>query len=232
MIHRTNVRFARWALKPLAVGAAVLLIVLAVATMSAAARPAASKAVTAQSAHVAATSTGSCTRKKCTFELFVNPGLQPGKPFACPAIQNAKATITITNRFVTGAQNDVMTLEAKGLPKNTAFDMFLVQHSPFDAGFSGFGFGWYQSDLQSNKKGEASVRVQGIFDKETFIEDPSHPFVPTHTFNVGFWFNSPADEAKVCPSATPAATPFNGEQNAGLLAMITKGGPLQQVTGP
>lgn len=232
MKHRIGSRFARRSLKPLAAGTAVLLIILAAATMSAAARSAASHAVTAQAAQVAATSTGSCTKKKCTFELFVNPGLQPDKPFACPAIQHATATITITNRFVAGAQNDVMTLEAKGLPKNTAFDMFLVQHSPFDAGFSGFGFGWYQSDLQSNKKGEASVKVQGIFDKETFIEDPSHPFVPTHTFNVGFWFNSPTDEAKVCPSATPAATPFNGEQNAGLLAMITKGGPLQQVTGP
>jgi hypothetical protein len=33
----------------------------------------------------------------------------------------------------------------------------------------------------------------------------------------------------VCGSATPATTPFNGEQNAGLLAMITQGEPLQFV---
>jgi hypothetical protein len=170
-----------------------------------------------------------CRKATCTFQLFVNPGLLSGS-FACPAIQDAEAHITITNRFVTGAQNDVMTLTASGLPPNTGFDMFLVEHSPLDKGtFSGFGFGWYQSDLQSNSKGNASVRVQGIFDKETFIENPANPFVPIHTFNVGFWFNSPKEEARVCHSATPAPTPFNGEQNAGLLAMITQGEPLRLV---
>jgi len=177
----------------------------------------------------------------------VNPGLLAGKPFACPAIQNAHARITITNRFVTDAQNDIMVLTARGLPPNTGFDLFLVQNSPLDAGtFPGFGFGWYQSDLQSNasegntevfhrgdfesnSEGHAEVTVRGIFDKETFIENPADPFNPIHTFNVGFWFNSPDEEAKVCPSATPAKTPFNGEQNAGLLAMITQGEPLQFV---
>ena len=177
-------------------------------------------------------SQGPCTRRICTFELQVNPGLQAGKPFACPAIQNARARITITNRFVTGAQNDIMVLTARGLPKNTGFDMFLVQNSPLNQGtFPGFGFGWYQSDIQSNSYGHAEVTVRGIFDQETFIENPADPFNPIHTFNVGFWFNSPDEEAKVCPSATPAKTPFNGEQNAGLLAMITQGEPLQFVVG-
>lgn len=175
-------------------------------------------------------SQGDCTERSCTFELQVNPGLQPGKPFACPAIQNAQARISITNRFVTGAQNDLMVLTARGLPPNTGFDMFLVENSPLDAGtFPGFGFGWYQSDIQSNSDGHAKVSVRGIFDKETFIENPADLFNPIHTFNVGFWFNSPDEEAKVCPSATPAKTPFNGEQNAGLLAMITQGEPLQFV---
>jgi hypothetical protein len=173
---------------------------------------------------------GTCTSKTCTFQLRVNPGLLSGK-FACPAIQKAQAQITITNRFATGAQNDIMNLTARGLPKNTGFDLFLVQNSPLDSGtFSGFGFGWYQSDLQSDSNGKTSVKVQGIFDKETFIENPTDPFTPIHTFNVGFWFNSPQEEAKVCNSATPAKTPFNGEQNAGLLAMITQGEPLQFVS--
>ena len=95
---------------------------------------------TVQTASPSQASQGECTRRICTFELQVNPGLQPGHPFACPAIQNAQARITITNRFVTGAQNDIMVLTAKGLPKNTGFDMFLVQHSPLDQGtFPGFG---------------------------------------------------------------------------------------------
>lgn len=183
-----------------------------------------------QAAPAPQTTQGVCKTATCTFQLHVNPGLLAG-PFACPAIQNAQAHITITNRFINGQQNDVTTLVASGLPKNTGFDMFLVQNTPLDKGtFAGFGFGWYQSDVQSDSNGNAKVRVQGIFDKETFIVNPADPFVPIHTFNVGFWFNSPTKEAKVCGNPTPPAiTPFNGEQNAGLLAMITHGEPLHLV---
>jgi hypothetical protein len=184
----------------------------------------------AQAAHVRLASPTPCTTSHCRFPLQVNPALLSTGAFPCPAIQGAKAHITITNRFATGAPNDVMRLTATGLPANTGFDMFLVQSSPLDANFSGFGFGWYQSDVQSDDEGDAKVKVQGIFDKETFIENPSNPFMPIHTFDVGFWFNSPAEEKTVCENATtPPTTPFNGEQDAGLLAMITKGEPLQLV---
>src|SRR5579859_7327922 len=50
-----------------------------------------------------------CTTSPCTFKLGVNPGLLSGA-FACPAIQKATATITITNRFANNALNDIMTL--------------------------------------------------------------------------------------------------------------------------
>ena len=179
--------------------------------------------------------TGVCTSNVCRFQLFVNPGLGAGKPFACPAIQNATGTIQVLNRFATGQQNDIMLVSASGLPPNTAFDLFLVENSPIDfaSGFPGFGFAWYQSDLQSDSQGNASVQVRGIFDVETFIQPPFAPNTappsPVHTYNVGFWFNSPQEEASVCPSAVPSPQPFNGEQNSGLLAMITSGGPLQNV---
>jgi hypothetical protein len=165
-----------------------------------------------------------CTSATCTFPLAVNPGLAAGKPFACPAMAQATATIAVTNRFKSGALNDNLTLTAKKLPPDTGFDLFLVQHSAFDTGFSTFGSGWYQSDVESNASGTVTVSVRGIFDHETFILNP--PSSVVHTFNVGFWFDSPKSEAAVCHSATPAVTPFNGEQNAGLLAMITKGAPL------
>jgi hypothetical protein len=207
---------------------AVLVLVAVVGARGATIRAA---GVTAQSANALTLTQGPCHKAICTFPLQVNPGLTPGHPFACPAIQNAHARITISNRFINGAANDVMTLSVSGLPKKTGFDVFLVQNSPLDSGtFTTFGFGWYQSDLQSGSKGNAQARMQGIFDKETFIENPTDPFNPIHTFNVGFWFNSPTQEQQVCQNATaPAATPFNGEQNAGLLAMITQGEPLQFV---
>jgi hypothetical protein len=206
---------------------AVVLILAAVIGARASATYARSTARSAPAPHA---SQVKCKSVFCSSQLFINPGLLDAKPFACPAIQNAVAIITIKNRFATHAQNDDMTLTARRLPRNTAFDMFLVEHSPLDANFSGFGFGWYQSDLQSDSNGTAIVKVKGIFDKETFIENPNAPFVPIHTYNVGFWFNSPIDEQRVCGNQTaPAKTPFNGEQNAGLLAMITQGGPLQLV---
>ena len=230
MRYGTTAHVARWSLKPLGPRAAAMIVMLAAALMGAAALPSTTHAAPAGAAHAPTHQANTpCTGRRCTFDLSVNPGLAPGKPFFCPAIQNARATITITNRFVAGAQNDVMTLQAEGLPKNTGFDVFLVEHTPLDAGFTGFGFGWYQSDVQSDDEGEASVRMQGILDKETFIENPADLFNPIHTYNVGFWFNSPTEQAAVCGSATPAKTPFNGEQNAGLLAMITRGGPLQLV---
>lgn len=165
-----------------------------------------------------------CTSVTCTYTLFTNPGLAAGKPFACPAMAHAAANISVTNRFRRDALNDVMTLTAHGLPAKTGFDLFLVTNSPFDTGFTTFGFGWYQSDVESDSHGNVSVQVRGIFDHETFVLNP--PKTVERTLNVGFWFDSPSREASVCHSAAPAATPFNGEQNAGLLAMITKGAPL------
>jgi hypothetical protein len=170
-----------------------------------------------------------CTAATCKATLSVNPGLTTGHPFACPAIQHAQGTISVTNRFHSGAANDTMTVTASGLPPSTGFDLFLVEHSPFDANFTAFGFGWYQSDVESNSTGHISVKVVGIFDDETFIENPSST-TPVHTFNVGFWFDSPATEAAKCGTAAPAATPFNGEQNAGLLAMVTTGAPLGKIS--
>ena len=40
-----------------------------------------------------------------------------------------------------------------------------------------------------------------------------------NTFNVGFWFNNPADAA-AC--GFTGVTPFNGEHQAGPLAMISR----------
>jgi hypothetical protein len=203
-------------------GAALAVCAGSVAVVEGAARTA--SAPTAASSAQATT----CTSSPCKSSLFVNPGLTAGHTFSCPAIQNAKAHISVTNRFSTGALNDTLKLTASGLPPSTGFDVFIVQNSPFDTGFSGFGFAWYQSDLQSDSSGNASITVKGIFDKETFIVQ-GNSTTPVHTFNVGFWFDSPTTEASKCNSPTPTPTEFNGEQNAGLLAMITQGAPLGNI---
>ena len=65
------------------------------------------------------------------------------------------------------------------------------------------------------------MTVKTILLDQIFGFDPDVALAPTNTFHVGFWFDSVA-EAQPC-SATPlAATPFNGEHNAGPVAFITR----------
>jgi hypothetical protein len=156
---------------------------------------------------------------------------------------NCLTGATATVRVVSHELTETMTVSASGLPANSNYDLFVTQlpNAPF-------GVSWYQSDLQANGKGNASVTVVGRFNVETFavapgagaaptphsgIDAATNPaFAPIHTFHIGFWFNSPADAAKAgCPGTV---TPFNGEHTAGIQAMSTRNfadnnGPLGQL---
>jgi hypothetical protein len=145
-------------------------------------------------------------------------------------LPHAHGSVTI----VRGAQNDTMTISVRGLPARTGFDLFVIEtpNKPF-------GVAWYQSDLETDRHGEGSVVVKGIFNKETFTVDvdPAHAVAPTHQFHLGLWFNSPAKPFNLgCEgSATaPIVTPFNGEQHAGIQILNTSNfpdnkGPLSHV---
>ena len=137
-----------------------------------------------------------------------------------------------------GDLNDTAVIKVKGLKPNLDFDLFTVQRSPLDAsgaaisGFKGFGLAWYQSDLHSDEKGEALVRIRTILLDQIFgfdadpVPTPGNstpvPTVlkPTNTFHMGFWFNDPKDAAP-CGFDPSKPTPFNGEHRAGPLAMIS-----------
>jgi hypothetical protein len=158
---------------------------------------------------------------------------------AANCLTGAAATVKVVSHGVT----ETMTVSATGLPASTNYDLFVTQlpNAPF-------GVSWYQSDLQANSSGAASVTVIGRFNVETFAVAPgtgaaptphggadaaSNPaFAPIHTFHIGFWFNSPSDAAKAgCPGTV---TPFNGEHTAGIQAMSTRNfadnnGPLRQL---
>jgi hypothetical protein len=143
-----------------------------------------------------------------------------------------------------------MTIVASGLPKNTEFDLFVIQfpNAPF-------GLSWYQGDMDSNSMGVARGEFIGRFNIETFIVAPgtvpapvvhdkqpfpdantNPPTAPVHTFHLGLWFNSPEDAAAAgCPNAV---TPFNGDHTAGIQILSTRNfldigtgiGPLSQLT--
>jgi hypothetical protein len=83
----------------------------------------------------------------------------------------------------------------------------------------GFGMAWYQSDIQVGSYGTATATIKTILLNQIFGFDPDVSLTPTNTFNVGFWFNNPAD-AQNC--GFTGTTPFNGEHTAGPVAFITR----------
>jgi hypothetical protein len=139
-------------------------------------------------------------------------------------VPHARGNVTIT----TGDLNDTMTVTLHGMPKNTGYDLFVIQQPN-----KPFGISWYQSDVNVGKKGNGSATVKGIFDAETFSVSPggTATFGPTHQFHLGLWFDNPRTPFRLgCePGAkVPTVTPFNGEQHAGIQALNTSQFPVNK----
>jgi len=157
------------------------------------------------------------------FKLVASPGIAKCLP-------HARGAAWITP----GPLNDVMKVTLWGMPKNSDFDLFVIQtpNKPF-------GVSWYQSDIHAGSNGSGTAVVQGIFDKETFSVSPGGTvtFAPTHQFHLGVWFNDPNLPFRLgCEpgQAKPVVTPFNGEQHAGIQVVNTanfpvNAGPLSRV---
>jgi hypothetical protein len=127
---------------------------------------------------------------------------------------------------VRGELNDGLFLRGSYVKPGLKFDMFSVENGSLDANgapianFSNFGLAWYQSDLEADRRGEMRAAIRTILLDQIFGFDPSVNLPPTGTFEVGFWFNDPND-AVACGFDASKPTPFNGEHQAGPLAMIT-----------
>jgi hypothetical protein len=140
-------------------------------------------------------------------------------------------------KVVRGSLNDTLTLTAHHLKPKLAFDLFTIQNTnllangQLDPAFKNFGLAWYQTDVQANSNGDATVTIKTILLDQIFGFDAATGLAPTHAFHVGIWFNNPQDAAS-CGFNPHVPTPFNGEQKAGPNAMIslpnsvTKLGPL------
>jgi hypothetical protein len=152
-------------------------------------------------------------------------------------LQGADADVTIISQ----GSVEVMKVAASRLPKNTDFDLFVIQvpNAPF-------GISWYQGDLNSDSTGHASGTFAGRFSIESFAVAPgaagapvvfqgpfpdaslNPPFNPVQMYHLGLWFDSAKDAiAAGCAGAT---TPFNGEHNAGVQALSTRNFP--DLSGP
>jgi hypothetical protein len=159
------------------------------------------------------------------FDLVPSPGIT-----ACLPKASGKAVI------VKGDLNDLLTVSVSDLAPDTGYDLFVIQlpNKPF-------GIAWYQSDLQTDKNGDGSVSVRGIFNVETFSVStggPTTTFPATHQYHLGLWFNDPSVPFKLgCEgkATSPIVTPFNGEQHAGIQVVNTSNfpdnaGPLSHVS--
>ena len=161
---------------------------------------------------------------------------------AANCLAGAGAKVTVVNK----GPVEVMTIDAKNLPKNTDFDVFITQvpNAPF-------GISWYQGDLESDAQGNAHGQFVGRFSIETFAVAPgpapapvvhdsgtivdasTNPtFAPVHTYHVGVWFNSGVDAGNA--GCANVVTPFNGDHTAGPQALSTRqfadtSGPLRQL---
>jgi hypothetical protein len=123
-----------------------------------------------------------------------------------------------------GTLTDDLVITASGIKPGLAFDLFTVQNSnTLSTGglnpIKNFGLAWYQTDLEANSSGQIFAIIHTILVNQIFGFDPAVSLPPTNTFHVGFWFNNPKDAAS-CDFVGPP-TPFNGEHNAGPLAMIS-----------
>lgn len=142
----------------------------------------------------------------------------------------AKGRVTITHSLEL-VEN--MHVEVTGLPKNTDFDLFVIQVPT-----TPFGLSWYMGDMLTDNTGEAVGDFVGRFQIGTFIvalgsasapdvlSAPPFPdattnptTAPVQLYHLGLWFNSPADANKAGCGDT--VTPFNSTHNAGVQILNT-----------
>ncbi len=151
-----------------------------------------------------------------------------GSTEAC--IPGAAGRVTITHSLEL-VEN--MHVEVTGLPKNTDFDLFVIQvpNAPF-------GLAWYMCDMLTDNNGEAVGDFVGRFQIGTFIVAPESapapvvlsapPFpdassnpatFPVQLYHLGLWFDSPTDAQKAGCEST--VTPFNSTHTAGVQIINT-----------
>ena len=155
------------------------------------------------------------------FDLHVNP-----KFVACFGVPNGP-TPTAHVTVKRGPLADTLTIVGDNFRPRIGFDMFTVQRTNLNSdgtvnsAFKNFGFAWYQSDLEANALGHINGSLHTILLDQIFGFDPdlSNPS-PVNTFNIGFWFDNPAD-AQACGFDVTKPTPFNGQHVAGPVAMIS-----------
>ncbi|MCB9650714.1 MAG: hypothetical protein H6730_29595 [Deltaproteobacteria bacterium] len=139
---------------------------------------------------------------------------------------DARRPPVVQARIIPLEGRDRMIITGRNIKPGLGFDLFSIEHSLLgadgqrDPNFAGFGLAWYQADLEANSWGRVRQVIKTILLDESFGLDAEAGLPPTRTFHMGFWFNNPEDAA-ACGFNPANPTPFNGEQQAGPLAMTS-----------
>src|SRR5947209_4831220 len=94
--------------------------------------------------------------------------------------------------------NDTADIDLRHFKPNLDFDLFTIQHSPQTAtgtpdANASVGLAWYQTDLHVDADGTGKAKIRTVLLDQIFGVDKDVALAPTNTFNLGFWFNNPAD---------------------------------------
>ena len=143
--------------------------------------------------------------------------LAPASVGVASCLPNAKADVVVLHKEDTLGV-DTLHLDARGLPADTDFAVFLTSADAFAT--PSFGAVEYIGDFTTNAAGIGSLKVDEII-AEAFVSTPGTPRVRADLDHLVFWFADQADAQTFCNIS--ANTPFDGDGHAGPAAMSSQG---------
>ena len=148
----------------------------------------------------------------------INFRLVPASGAVAACLPNAKADVAVLHKE-DALGLDTLQLDARGLPADTDFAVFLTSADALTS--PPFGAVEYIGDFTTNAAGIGSLKVDAII-AEAFVSTPANGTrVPADLDHLVFWFADP-DQAKAACGLT-AITPFDGDGQAGPAAMSSEG---------
>ncbi|MGE5219113.1 MAG: hypothetical protein ACM3SP_19125 [Chloroflexota bacterium] len=144
-------------------------------------------------------------------------GLVPASAGVANCLSQAKADVTVLHKEDT-LGIDTLNLDARGLPADTDFAVFLTSADAF--AMPSFGTVEYIGDFTTNPAGIGSLKVDAIV-AEAFVDAPGTPRLRSDLDHLVFWFADPAQAQAAC--GVIANTPFDGDGHAGPAAMSSDG---------
>lgn len=144
-------------------------------------------------------------------------GLVPASGAVAKCLPDATGAVTVLHKEDTLGV-DTLHLDARGLPADTDFAVFLTSADAFAS--PSFGAVEYIGDFTTNAAGIGSLKVDAII-AEAFVNTPGTPRVRADLDHLVFWFADPAQAQAAC--SLTADTPFDGDGHAGPAAMSSVG---------